>query len=58
MFSSDYGLLSYLWDGLIQFLADGLTQATWWQAIIAALVMTHNTIASVTIYQHRHTAHP
>ncbi len=57
MFSSDYGLLSYLWDGLIQFLADGLTQATWWQAIIAALVMTHITIASVTIYLHRHSAH-
>ncbi|MFC3684940.1 DesA family fatty acid desaturase [Hydrogenophaga luteola] len=57
MFSSDYGLLSHLWDGLIQFLADGLTQATWWQAIIAALVMTHITIASVTIYLHRHSAH-
>jgi stearoyl-CoA desaturase (delta-9 desaturase) len=57
MFSSDYGILSYLWDGLIQFLAHGLTQATWWQAIIAALVMTHITIASVTIYLHRHSAH-
>jgi stearoyl-CoA desaturase (delta-9 desaturase) len=57
MFSSDYGILSLLWDGLIQFLAHGLSQATWWQAIIAALVMTHITIASVTIYLHRHSAH-
>ncbi|MDQ7743311.1 DesA family fatty acid desaturase [Hydrogenophaga pseudoflava] len=57
MFSSDQGLLSSLWDGLIQFLAYGLSQATWWQAIIAALVMTHITIASVTIYLHRHSAH-
>jgi stearoyl-CoA desaturase (delta-9 desaturase) len=57
MLSSDYGILSSLWDGLIQFLAHGLSQATWWQAIIAALVMTHITIASVTIYLHRHSAH-
>ena len=57
MIASDPGLLSTVWDGLIQFLSQGLTGATWWQAMIAALVMTHITIASVTIYLHRHSAH-
>ncbi|MCB2018504.1 MAG: fatty acid desaturase [Hydrogenophaga sp.] len=57
MFSSDSGTLSQLWDGLVQFLAHGMTNATWWQAILVALVMTHITIASVTIYLHRHSAH-
>jgi stearoyl-CoA desaturase (delta-9 desaturase) len=57
MIASDTGLLLALWDGLVQFLAHGLTGATWWQAMIAALVMTHITIASVTIYLHRHSAH-
>lgn len=57
MIASDPGLLSSMWDGLIQFLAHGLTGATWWQTLIAALVMTHITIASVTIYLHRHSAH-
>jgi stearoyl-CoA desaturase (delta-9 desaturase) len=57
MIASDPGLLVVFWDGLVQFLANGLTGATWWQAMIAALVMTHITIASVTIYLHRHSAH-
>ncbi|WP_374406296.1 fatty acid desaturase [Hydrogenophaga sp.] len=57
MFSSDSGTLSLLWDGLVQFISHGLTGATWWQAILVALVMTHITIASVTIYLHRHSAH-
>ncbi len=45
------------WNGLIQFLAQGLTAASWWQVLLVALVMTHVTIASVTIYLHRHSAH-
>ena len=57
MSSSDFGIFSSLWDGLIQFLAHGLTGATWWQIMIVALVFTHITIASVTIYLHRHQAH-
>ncbi len=44
-------------DALIQFLSDGLTGATWWQLILIALALTHVTIASVTIYLHRHSAH-
>ncbi len=56
MISSDTAV-STLWEGLIAFLADGLTGASWWQVLIATLVMTHITIASVTIYLHRHSAH-
>ena len=57
MFASDSGILSTVWDGFIQFLANGLTGATWWQMILITLVLTHITIASVTIYLHRHQAH-
>ncbi|WP_297652426.1 fatty acid desaturase [Hydrogenophaga sp.] len=46
-----------MWDGLIQFLDQGLTGATWWQAILVALLLAHVTIASVTIFLHRHQAH-
>ena len=44
-------------SALIQFLSDGLTGANWWQLILIALALTHVTIASVTIYLHRHSAH-
>ena len=57
MIASDPGLLSTVWNGLIQLLSHGLLGVTWWQTIIAALVMAHITIASVTIYLHRHSAH-
>jgi stearoyl-CoA desaturase (Delta-9 desaturase) len=57
MFSSDSGIFSQVWDGLIQFLDQGLTGATWWQAILVALLLAHVTIASVTIFLHRHQAH-
>jgi stearoyl-CoA desaturase (Delta-9 desaturase) len=57
MLSSDFGIFSTLWDGLIQFLAHGLTGASWWQVLLVTLVFTHITIASVTIYLHRHSAH-
>ena len=41
----------------IDWLAHGLLAATWWQIILYTLVTTHVTIASVTIYLHRHQAH-
>ena len=44
-------------DMLLNFLSNGLTGATWWQLVIVTLVFTHITIASVTIYLHRHSAH-
>jgi stearoyl-CoA desaturase (delta-9 desaturase) len=36
---------------------EGLISLPWWGYIIAALVLTHITIAAVTIYLHRHQAH-
>ena len=50
-------MIATLWNGLVTFLDQGLTGASWWQAILVALVLTHITIASVTIYLHRHSAH-
>ncbi|HEY8242785.1 MAG: fatty acid desaturase [Vicinamibacteria bacterium] len=41
----------------LEFLAHGLVPLTWWQVIVVALVMTHVTIASVTIFLHRCQAH-
>jgi stearoyl-CoA desaturase (delta-9 desaturase) len=57
MFVNDTVWMSDLWFGLVQFLSDGLTGATWWQMILATLALTHVTIAGVTIYLHRHQAH-
>jgi stearoyl-CoA desaturase (delta-9 desaturase) len=57
MIASDFEFFAGLWDGLIQFLAHGLTGAAWWQVLLVALVFTHITIASVTIFLHRHSAH-
>jgi stearoyl-CoA desaturase (delta-9 desaturase) len=57
MTASDPGALSAFRDGLVSFLSNGLTGFTWWQVLLVALVFTHITIASVTIYLHRHSAH-
>jgi stearoyl-CoA desaturase (delta-9 desaturase) len=35
----------------------GLLDAEWWQALLAALALTHATIATVTVYLHRAQAH-
>ncbi|MEK7877356.1 MAG: fatty acid desaturase, partial [Pseudomonadota bacterium] len=35
----------------------GLFDLPWWGYVAATLVMTHITIAAVTIYLHRHSAH-
>ena len=44
-------------DAALDWLAHGLLAASWWQIVLYALVTTHITIASVTIYLHRHQAH-
>jgi stearoyl-CoA desaturase (delta-9 desaturase) len=49
--------LTLVWDALINWLADGLIGASWWQVLLFALVVTHITIASVTIFLHRAQAH-
>jgi stearoyl-CoA desaturase (delta-9 desaturase) len=45
------------WHGLLNVLANGLTDAAWWQVLLVALVLTHITIVSVTLFLHRHQAH-
>lgn len=49
--------LTLIWDSLINLLANGLTHATWWQVVLFTLVVTHITIASVTIFLHRAQSH-
>ena len=44
-------------DALVDWLAYGLLHASWWQVLIYTLVVTHCTIASVTIFLHRAQAH-
>jgi stearoyl-CoA desaturase (delta-9 desaturase) len=49
--------LTLVWDALINLLANGLLGASWWQVLLFALVATHITISSVTIFLHRAQAH-
>jgi stearoyl-CoA desaturase (delta-9 desaturase) len=49
--------LMLVWGALINWLADGLVGAVWWQVLLFALIATHITIASVTIFLHRAQAH-
>lgn len=44
-------------DALVAWLAQGLWVLPWWGKVIYALVVTHITIASVTIFLHRCQAH-
>ena len=44
-------------DALVHWLAHGLLDAAWWQVLLVTLVLTHVTIASVTIFLHRSQAH-
>ncbi|MCP5271995.1 MAG: fatty acid desaturase [Burkholderiaceae bacterium] len=49
--------LTTVHDALVQWLAHGATQATWWQMVLYTLATTHITIAAVTIFLHRAQAH-
>ena len=49
--------LMLVWDALINWLAHGLLGAAWWQVLLFTLVVTHITIAGVTIFLHRAQAH-
>ena len=44
-------------DALVGWLSGGLLQASWWQVVVVTLVLTHITIAAVTIFLHRAQAH-
>ncbi len=50
-------VFSTVHDALVQWLAHGLTEASWWQVLAYTLVVTHITIAAVTIFLHRAQAH-
>ena len=41
----------------LSFIAHGLMPLPWWGYVVVALALTHITIAGVTIYLHRHSAH-
>ena len=42
---------------LLSLAAHGLMPLPWWGYVVVALALTHVTIAAVTIYLHRHSAH-
>lgn len=44
-------------DYIINFLAGGFLHLSWWQVAVVALVLTHITIISVTVFLHRSQAH-
>ena len=44
-------------DSILALLTDGLLKFSVWEIVLAALVMVQVTIASVTIFLHRHQAH-
>lgn len=46
-----------IFDTVLNWVANGLFDLAWWQVLLVTLGLTHITIASVTIYLHRHSAH-
>jgi stearoyl-CoA desaturase (Delta-9 desaturase) len=48
---------SFVWNSVVDWLVNGLVETTWWQVLLFTLVLTHITIASVTIFLHRAQAH-
>lgn len=54
---SDSLISGSLHDGLVQWAIQGLLDASWWQIVLFTLLVTHVTIASVTIFLHRAQAH-
>ena len=44
-------------NAIVEWLSHGLLNLSWWEIVLYTLATTHITIASVTIYLHRHQAH-
>ena len=44
-------------NAIVEWLARGLWNISWWQMILVTLALTHVTMISVTVYLHRHQAH-
>ena len=49
--------LTMVWDSLVNLLANGLVETTWWEVTLFTLLTTHITISAVTIFLHRAQAH-
>ena len=49
--------MNTVFNAVLDFLSNGLVHASVWQTVIFTLIVTHITIAAVTIYLHRHQAH-
>jgi len=54
---SDFLFAGGLLNAALQWSIHGLVDASWWQIVIYTLLLTHITIASVTIFLHRAQAH-
>jgi stearoyl-CoA desaturase (delta-9 desaturase) len=50
-------LMMSVWDGLVDWLANGLVATSWWQVLLFVIVTTHITIVAVTVFLHRAQAH-
>ena len=44
-------------DAAVDWLSNGALATSWWQVMLATLVMTHITITAVTVFLHRAQAH-
>ena len=49
--------LMTIWNAVVDWAANGLVHTSWWQIVLITLLLTHVTIASVTIFLHRAQAH-
>jgi stearoyl-CoA desaturase (delta-9 desaturase) len=57
IFGALMNFLSHIFHAVLSFLDGGLVDLSAWQMVGYTLVVTHITIAGVTIYLHRHQAH-
>nr|WP_279088865.1 fatty acid desaturase [Comamonas thiooxydans] len=49
--------IASIWNTVVDWMANGLWDLSWWQLLLYTLITTHFTIAGVTIYLHRSQAH-
>ncbi|MGW8419449.1 MULTISPECIES: DesA family fatty acid desaturase [Comamonas] len=49
--------IASIWNAVVDWMANGLWDLSWWQLLLYTLITTHFTIAGVTIYLHRSQAH-
>jgi len=50
-------MLNTIFDAVLNFLTNGFTHASAWSVVVFTLIVTHITIASITIFLHRCQAH-